>query len=929
MLTTSLHIKEQNSYPEMEGTGKSHGQFRLKNFLEHKERSNLDPTYLKGIFGVSKEIIRKVTEAMVRMNELYCLFGFCYEPKPQAWIDKKKKKQIMNLRDLQRVILSSHVYDKTTLSILEYVKNEGKHSWVGLLKWKFAAFFSAHNSQEIPTRPWKGNYTSSFFNPHNLLGGPYHDFYYQLKSTDKECFQNTVLLGLKKGAPRVTKSMINESVFKTTTALTTSILPESNKKISLPTLNEHDLPQWEDHEDMVVTQQDMIREIKRTVLDMFKGESMKFLKMIKPSFPSTSSNYINNRAGLGAVGTFYDQFRSKEITYKTDDESSSSRRMDKEKKHFTVIYPKRLYGIHDSGIDFGVSSCELKEHQSSHYGTLGTEENESFSRSYQKGLEPTEYSTILEADVSDLHNKFMREYWDMWNKAKTEIPLVEPVGLAEPLKVRVISKGPPNLYTVLKPLQRFMHTVLRQHKTFSLIGTPLTTEFINELLPGLKNKFEVVSGDYAAATDNLYSYATEAAVDQLIEIFADELFLDDNYPANFIVDLRQLLLNSLTRHVFELNDAEGNPIPGYHDQKNGQLMGSITSFPFLCLINAAVCRYAKEVSERRILRVSNFGKHDWCHIAINGDDCLFDGPIGRIRPLWEACSSLVGLKSSVGKTYFSTNTCTVNSRVFRFRKGLWNESPFINFGLLLGLKKSVVIQDRSKAKKVKKVQQDDKVPLHKMGQFLRDLKKTCPEHLWLKVKKRFVYYNFDKLGKTTLPWFLPEWVGGLGLPNDGELGDLDRKLAEVIKRNFNKLKPISMSEAPMWQMHKLVEKEFSQFRVPKTFSKLFVKNEKTYKVDKQYEELYSYTTVSLLYSKEIEDLVKIVDEDSNIKKALRHNEKIFWKAQRVLGTGNYPPMDDTNLASEVKHSFIPCLIGNRPLTNMVPFVPWGLNPRPL
>jgi hypothetical protein len=254
-----------------------------------------------------------------------------------------------------------------------------------------------------------------------------------------------------------------------------------------------------------------------------------------------------------------------------------------------------------------------------------------------------------------------------------------PVCLAEPLKIRTVTKGPILRYTALKPVQQALWSQLSQDPRFA-IAAPLdgaaVMRSLGRLVPG--NKW--LSGDYKAATDNI-------AIELSLHC-ANELARVMEMPER----IRQLLVDGLVGHVYDMND--GTFLP----QKRGQLMGSPVSFPVLCIINAAVI-WASIGPDLPFKKVQ---------MVINGDDCLFQCSEAQ-RQSWAAIAEDAGLLPSVGKTYFSNWFLMINSTLFDGldtepvevhcggkelaavddrHQVMWKEVPYLNLGLLLGLKRS-------------------------------------------------------------------------------------------------------------------------------------------------------------------------------------------------------------------------------------------------
>jgi hypothetical protein len=96
--------------------------------------------------------------------------------------------------------------------------------------------------------------------------------------------------------------------------------------------------------------------------------------------------------------------------------------------------------------------------------------------------------------------------------------------------------------------------------------------------------------------------------------------------------------------------------------KNGQLMGSILSFPVLCAINLASywcaleeytgCTYKKEELP----------------CLINGDDILFKSN-DAFYTVWQKWITKAGFTLSVGKNYISPHFITVNSESWLHVRG--------------------------------------------------------------------------------------------------------------------------------------------------------------------------------------------------------------------------------------------------------------------
>jgi hypothetical protein len=291
--------------------------------------------------------------------------------------------------------------------------------------------------------------------------------------------------------------------------------------------------------------------------------------------------------------------------------------------------------------------------------------------------------------TADSNSKLV-ELQERWLKrAQEEIPKAEPQALPEALKIRIVTKGPIYTYAALRPVQKMLFKALKKDERF-MIGEPMTNTKVRNVLGLLHAENKWLSGDYKAATDNL-------AI-ELSHGIAEEIASATAMPMVY----RDLLQRALTGHEYwkpALRTKEGDPVAQYDAegkprfdefrygyQARGQLMGSPVSFPILCIANFA------------LIWDSVFPDYEFEDVQciVNGDDCLFQCDDEQ-REQWERAAEDVGLTPSVGKTYFSENFYVINSVMFE------NESidayddwvcdytvPYLNFGLILGIKRAGV-----------------------------------------------------------------------------------------------------------------------------------------------------------------------------------------------------------------------------------------------
>jgi len=244
----------------------------------------------------------------------------------------------------------------------------------------------------------------------------------------------------------------------------------------------------------------------------------------------------------------------------------------------------------------------------------------------------------------------------------------------EPNKVRVISKGMSIEYYKSKPFQKAMHSSLRDLAPFRLIGRPFEQSDVLPLRVKALNNWRWLSIDYSAATDNLsYKYSGKI-FEQII--------------CNLPEPTRNLLSKVLGAHDLYYPVKGGIEFRGR--MTRGQLMGSILSFPILCLANFGVYCLVMDMIQ------PSFSYHDIMnHVLVNGDDMLYAAPEGTFR-LHRELSKKVGLDMSVGKAYEHHTYLNINSVAchcdLRRQESWVRRIDFLNIGLLFGQHK---VQNRS------------------------------------------------------------------------------------------------------------------------------------------------------------------------------------------------------------------------------------------
>jgi len=150
-------------------------------------------------------------------------------------------------------------------------------------------------------------------------------------------------------------------------------------------------------------------------------------------------------------------------------------------------------------------------------------------------------------------------------------------------------------------------------------------------------------------------------------------------------------------------------------------------------------------------------------LLINGDDAVM--AIGeRGRDYWAKFGPVMGLVPSIGKVYYDKSFLNINSTTFLVLDIgpvlSFSRVPWINMGLMSGLKRSSTIQETS---------------YMSLGQKVTKLIDDSPEDLRERVLSQYIFKHRKVLRSMGVPWFLPEHLLGLGFPSVGQFcpGRLD------------------------------------------------------------------------------------------------------------------------------------------------------------
>nr|UYL95436.1 MAG: RNA-dependent RNA polymerase [Zhangzhou Botou tick virus 6] len=205
---------------------------------------------------------------------------------------------------------------------------------------------------------------------------------------------------------------------------------------------------------------------------------------------------------------------------------------------------------------------------------------------------------------------------------------------------------------LLKPLHKSIYDHLST-KVWLARGTP-DAEMLDRA--GFRRGIgELVSGDYRSATDNLPLEVAETILDVILR-------KSSRVPSGIQDYARRIL-----RPIFLYKGEEIKV-------SSGQQMGSLLSFPLLCIQNYLAFRWAVRSSVG--LEALNIP------VLINGDDILFQSPHPAFPRRWMDVVGEVGLEVEQTKTSVDETYGSLNSTLYRWKSGRLREVPTLRFGML-------------------------------------------------------------------------------------------------------------------------------------------------------------------------------------------------------------------------------------------------------
>jgi hypothetical protein len=220
---------------------------------------------------------------------------------------------------------------------------------------------------------------------------------------------------------------------------------------------------------------------------------------------------------------------------------------------------------------------------------------------------------------------------------------------------------------VLKPLHKAIYDCLSRRKW--LLRGELTNHRLAEA-GFVEGGGSLVSGDYRSATDNLPIVVAEAVLDVAVSNATRVPGAIGDYAKRV---LRPFIFQVRYDYLNNTGDCPADHQSNADFQmRASQQMGSLLSFPLLCVQNYIAFRWACFKTRTRSRNIP---------ILINGDDILFQSS-ESFATSWMETVSEVGLEVERTKTSISQEFGSLNSTLVRWSNGRLKVVPTLRFGML-------------------------------------------------------------------------------------------------------------------------------------------------------------------------------------------------------------------------------------------------------
>jgi hypothetical protein len=737
------------------------------------------------------------------------------------------------------------------MSLLEEIDASGAN-WMKVVKYKLAAFAAYWKcNSDLPKPPFKRNdspkllvngiigkvFNSTFWYVRNAIKNNYLAWTSQEPSIKVFYYSvfDTVCRGIKKGCPRATIDLLEDDIRATVKKFTTFVASEPTSFLSNCSRFCLDCSNSTCLLNHSVTPDDLEREIKRTIDEICGDSKFNPIDHFNLNIPSISSATDCPRHVMGGLNKF--------------------------------LFPESItnFPSHNVMVDGETVNCTLSEPIEVHSpdNDLYEFNDEGILTLLEKAFKPLE--DFHEKDTLAVGIKYYgdlkessRIFFDrIVELALKEQPHMKAVALAEALKIRGITTPPAFGTFVGKPLQKFIAKLLLKFNCFAATGGPITEEILKKAFPYIPQTDKFLSGDYDDATNKLKTRFTRIA----IRYYCEKLGIDERLAV-----------------IYERNLCDGlmycPDTKEYLEQQNAQPMGNILSFVLLCTINAAATRYAWEIDHDNVTNL-----HDYPAL-INGDDFLSTFQNFKV---WEEVLNVVGLVNSLGKTYFVDDFVEINSLSFVVEKTdfcpmrlsykieRFHRVDFVNFGLAKMVKRSLgALSDNDESQRA----QDKELKIASLGDCHTQLTMYNP-NLYNSLTDLFIYFNNDLLKDPLLEsiqWFIPKWLGGLGLnpgPKPEErLSSTDIEICGEIFRNYEHYGPKVLTTDVNFNLHNNLMAEIKSLGIESVVApvnyRYLTHNGYTYDLEEENRNIYNQMKY-LWFRETVEEYQEVFENKRKLK----------------------------------------------------------------
>lgn len=207
-------------------------------------------------------------------------------------------------------------------------------------------------------------------------------------------------------------------------------------------------------------------------------------------------------------------------------------------------------------------------------------------------------------------------------------------------KHRVVTMQSARVKEILKPVHERLYDFLSRRKW--LVRGDVTKDHVRGLVSQRSEGEDIVSGDYKAATDNIYL----SSVQTIVSVIGES-------PSLTALE-RKTLLESFAPENLNWTSRSGKLRP----IKRGSMMGNLMSFNVLCLLNKACFDIVSSLRRKR------GDIKGYRYPLINGDDIAFTGDSAAYED-WVSVTGHFGFVVNREKTGVSPIYLELNSRSFR------------------------------------------------------------------------------------------------------------------------------------------------------------------------------------------------------------------------------------------------------------------------